>query len=45
MTAVTIELAIGRVLTAKVMWSRDNSIGVKFDQQLQYNDPLIASTS
>ena len=45
MTAVTIEMANGRVLTAKVMWSRDNSIGVKFDQQLQYNDPLIASTS
>ena len=45
MTAVTIEMANGRVLTAKVMWSRDNSIGVKFDQQLQYNDPPIASTS
>lgn len=45
MTPVTIEMASGRVLTAKIMWSRDNSVGVKFDHQLQYNDPLVASTS
>lgn len=44
MTPVTIETANGRVLSAKVMWSRDNSIGVKFDHQLQYNDPLIVAT-
>lgn len=43
MTPITIETATGRLLSAKVMWSRDNAIGVKFDQQLQYNDPLIVA--
>lgn len=45
LTPVRIEMANGRVLTAKVMWSRNNSIGVKFDQQLPYNDPLITLSS
>lgn len=45
MTPVTIEMANGRSLMAKVMWSRDSSIGVKFDQQLQYNDPLVVSSA
>lgn len=45
MTPVTIEIPNGRVLTAKVMWSRDNSIGVKFDTQLQYNDPLVVNSA
>lgn len=43
MTPVTITLDTSRILTAKVMWSRDNSIGVKFDHQLLYNDPLVAA--
>jgi hypothetical protein len=44
MTPLTIETETGRRLQASVMWSRDQSLGVKFDQQLHYDDPLFDAT-
>lgn len=38
---VVITTDTGRVLRAIAMWSRGRSAGVKFEDQLLYNDPLI----
>ncbi len=44
MTPVTIEIECGRQLQASVMWAREHSLGVTFDQQLLHNDPLVDGT-
>ena len=38
---IVISTGTGRRLAASVMWSRDSMLGVKFDDQLLHNDPLI----
>lgn len=45
LTPVTVVTETGRTLTAAVMWWRDESIGIKFDQQLLYNDAMITPKS
>ncbi len=45
LTPVVVKTETGRTLRATVMWWRDQSVGVKFDQQLMYNDALITPKS
>ncbi len=42
-TPLEITTEDSRALRASVMWARDGALGVKFDEQLLYNDPLIAN--
>lgn len=44
-TGVVITVARGRRLKASVMWTRDRSMGVKFDAQLMMHDPLLELAS
>lgn len=40
-TQVVVTTDQGRSLKGSVMWARDKSIGVKFDEQLMHDDPLV----
>ncbi|MBK9080162.1 MAG: PilZ domain-containing protein [Hyphomicrobium sp.] len=42
MTPLTIETDARR-LPASVMWARDHALGVKFDEQLHHDDPLVVA--
>jgi hypothetical protein len=40
-TRVSVTTEGGRKLHAAVMWCRDKTAGIKFDEQLHFNDPLV----
>lgn len=40
-TPMQLTLDNGRTLDAAIMWARDNTVGVKFMQQLMLDDPLL----